>query len=167
MALFLVLVMGFVCVFSCHKSNTSPGMQSDWGNWRNHPKPHTHLQAEVVHIGQCLQLLVPLLHSQHKVVHVRPEGANQGSKNLQGWIKVVGCCDFPCLGHQGGGVLLFLLKEAITHPHGSSNFLPRPRRPYLLFTASGKVISIFFQLSREIKEMVLGNYQRPCNIFFF
>lgn len=65
-----------------------------------------------MHVGQRLQLLVPLLHPQHEVVHVGPEGANQGPKNLQGWIKVAGCGDLPRLRHQGGGALLFLLERS-------------------------------------------------------
>lgn len=78
-------------------------------DWRNHSNSQPHLLAKAVHIGQCLQLLVPPLHSQHKVVHVRPKGANQRPKNLQGWIKVVRCGNLPRLHHKGGGVLLFLL----------------------------------------------------------
>lgn len=143
----MVLVIGFIRDVSVANPTPISG-DAGWAGQRTqtHPNPHTHthLLTKAVHVRQCLQLLVPLLRSQQKVVHVGPEGANQVPKELQGRTGVTGGGNLPRLRQQGGGVLLFFL--GTSDNTSTWDFLPSSHRTgglYLLFTVSGAVIYIF------------------------
>lgn len=134
MALSLVPVTGFICVFSCHKSHTSVEMWSGRGKLEESQTPtHTHtcwqkpctLASVSSSLCLCSIRNIKSSTSDLKVQTRVRKISKAGSKSSFAAIcpasvtRVEACCCFSW-------------KEVITHPHGT--FLSRPPSWWALST---------------------------------